>query len=167
MRYQNCQRSHNTVVEAWGEVLVVHSEFSTSLAGYGTDCHVSQCFNHSFLVSFVALCFWLPRVSAQIVINAFLVPCAVEYESQLLHTLYCMLQINGITITSGSVILYCMYQIYGTKSWFDTARLRGARSLSPNYVCGGTLFLRGDMVLGKGFHHIRAHSRLNLAAASC
>ena len=60
-------------------------------------------------------------------------PCAVEYESQLLHTLYCMLQINGITITSGSVILYCMYQIYGTKSWFDTARLRGARSLSANH----------------------------------
>jgi len=77
-----------------------------------------------------------------------------------------MFQNYGITTTSGCVVLYRMHQICGTKSPFDTARLRGAHSLSPKYVCGGTSFFRGDMVLGKGSITC-THCRLNLAAASC
>lgn len=56
------------VVEASGEVVVVPSGWATCLAGYGTNCHAMTCqYNSSalsFLLLFVAPCFWISPINS-------------------------------------------------------------------------------------------------------
>jgi len=52
----------------------------TTLAGYGADCHYSTTLTPSFLVSSVALCFWLPHVIATFPVNVLLVSRTNEYD---------------------------------------------------------------------------------------
>jgi len=63
LKVAECQRGHNSC-RGLGEVATFRG-VGTSLAGYSIDCHVSiSC---SFLVSFVALCLWLPQSCLRIV----------------------------------------------------------------------------------------------------
>jgi len=106
-----------------GEVAVVHSGLAPVQLGMAQI--VMLIHNFSAVPSWSPLlisAFGFRMFQSRLPVNAFLVPCPIEYKSKLFCMLYCMCPIYGICMTFRSAMfrtLYCMSQIYGMESPTD------------------------------------------------